>query len=151
MEGRAKNIFLAAGLASLSLFLCGVPARAESDVVIKKPGDVTFGEAAAGMPQVAVLYGNPDKPGMYVVRLRFPAGLKIPPHTHPEGTRTLTVLSGTLYFGFGETFDEAKVTAYPPGTFFTELPTTPHYVWARDGEVVLQVTGIGPSGFLPTN
>jgi hypothetical protein len=27
----------------------------------------------------------------------------------------------------------------------------PHFAWAKDGEVVLQVVGIGPSGTTPTN
>ncbi len=151
MERRARKVFLAAGLAGLGLFLLVAPARAAENVVVKMPGEITFKEAASGMPQVAVLYGNPDKPEFFVVRLKFPAGFKVEPHTHPEGVRTLTVISGTLFFGFGETFDEAKAKPFPPGTFFTELPTTPHFVWAKDGEVIVQVAGIGPSGFMPTH
>jgi quercetin dioxygenase-like cupin family protein len=147
---RGKAAFLTAA-ASLGLLVSVAKVTAESNPIVKLPGEVSYGEAAAGMPQVAVLYGDPDKPGFYVVRLKFPSGTKIPPHTHPEGTRTLTVVSGTLYFGFGEAFEETKVTAFPPGTFFTELPTSPHFVWAKDGEVVVQVAGFGPSGFLPSH
>jgi quercetin dioxygenase-like cupin family protein len=149
MEKLARKAFLAAGLASLGLFLFDAPVRAEPKVVVKMPGEIIFSESVGGKPQIAVLHGDPDKPGFYVLRMKFPVGFKVQPHTHPEGTRALTVLSGTLYFGFGETFDEAKVTAYPAGTFFTELPTTPHYVWAKDGDVIVEVAGIGPSGFMP--
>jgi hypothetical protein len=60
----------------------------------------------------------------------------------------MTVISGTLYFGFWSQWDESKLQAYPPGTFFTELPTTPHFISAKDGEVIFQATGIGPSGFI---
>jgi hypothetical protein len=56
------------------------------------------------------------------------------------------VLSGTLYFGVGEQWDESKVKAYPAGTFYSEPPKTPHYVWAKDREVIIQTTGMGPTG-----
>jgi hypothetical protein len=56
------------------------------------------------------------------------------------------VLSGTFYFGSGETWDESKMKAYPAGTFYSEPPKSPHYTWAKDGEVVIQLTGMGPSG-----
>lgn len=151
MRKLLRKAILAAGLSSLGLFLFQAPVRAESNVIVKTPGDITFSESAGGMPQVAVLYGDPGKSEFFVLRMKFPAGFKVQPHTHPEGVRTLTVLSGTLYFGFGETFDEAKAKPFPPGTFFTELPTTPHFVWAKEGDVIVQVAGIGPSGFLPTH
>ena len=28
-------------------------------------------------------------------------------------------------------------------------PNMPHYGWGKDGEVILQVTGVGPSGSIP--
>jgi hypothetical protein len=36
--------------------------------------------------------------------------------------------------------------AYPAGTFLSEPPKAPHYSWAKDGEVIIQVTGAGPTG-----
>jgi hypothetical protein len=56
------------------------------------------------------------------------------------------VLSGTIYFGLGETWDDSKLKAFPAGTFFSEPKETPHFVWAKDGEVIVQVTGMGPTG-----
>src|SRR5262245_12013524 len=41
-----------------------------------------------------VLTGDPGKDGPYAVRVRLPAGYKIPPHTHPTA-ENVTVLSGT--------------------------------------------------------
>jgi len=35
------------------------------------------------------------------------------PHWHPDEWRTAVVLSGTLYFGVGEQWDESKLKAYP--------------------------------------
>jgi len=60
--------------------------------------------------------------------------------------RTVVILSGALYYANGEQWDESKLKPFPAGTFFSELPRVPHYAWGRDGEVVLQLTGIGPTG-----
>jgi uncharacterized RmlC-like cupin family protein len=81
--------------------------------------------------QNAVVFGDPAKPGLYVQRFRFPPGLKIPPHWHPEEMRTVVVLSGTLYYAFGEQWDEKKLTALPAGSFFYEPPHVPHFAWAK--------------------
>ncbi len=149
MERLVRASFLATVIVGFGLLLVEAPACAEEKVIVKMPGEISFGEAVGGKPQIAVLYGDPSKTEFFVLRMKFPAGFKVVPHTHPEGVRTLTVLSGTLYFGFGETFDEAKAEPFPPGTFFTELPTTPHFVWAKEGDVIVQVAGIGPTGFTP--
>ena len=98
-----------------------------------------------GGASTAVLFGDPSKPGPYVTRTKFPAGLKVMPHTHPDEWRTVVVLSGTNYFGLGDTWDESKLKAYPTGTFYSEPKDTPHFVWAKDGEVIVQVTGMGPT------
>ena len=123
------------------------PADADEQLILKMPKDITFVDSGKGV-ETTVLYGDPSKPGLYVVRLRLPAGTRVAPHVHPGEVRTMTVLSGTLYFGFGKTWDETKLVAYPPGTFFTELPSTPHFVAARDGEVIFQASGVGPSGMV---
>jgi quercetin dioxygenase-like cupin family protein len=124
--------------------------KADDAAILKFPQDISFKETPAGV-QIAVLYGDPSKPGLYVVRLRLPAGAKVAAHTHPEEARTLTVLSGTLYFGFGGQFDESKLTPYPAGTFFSEVPNVPHFVAAKDGDVIFQATGIGPSALTPAH
>ena len=59
--------------------------------------------------------------------------------------RTVVVLSGTIYFGLGDTWDEGKLKPYPTGTFLSEPKDTPHFVWAKDGEVIVQVTAMGPT------
>ncbi len=56
------------------------------------------------------------------------------------------VISGTLLVGYGEQFDESKMKALSPGSIWTEPANQPHFVWAKDGEVVIQITGNGPSG-----
>jgi quercetin dioxygenase-like cupin family protein len=99
----------------------------------------------AGSNETAVLYGDPTKSGTYVYRSKFAPGSKNMPHWHPE-ERTVVILSGTLYYGLGEQWDESKLIALPAGTFLAEPPKTIHFTWAKEGEVILQVTGIGPTG-----
>jgi quercetin dioxygenase-like cupin family protein len=113
--------------------------------IFKLPEQIEY----KGLPkalQIATLYGDPAKPGVFVQRFKFPAGLKLMPHYHPDTPRTVAVLSGTLYYALGGAWDESKLKALPAGTFFTEAPKAAHFAWAKDGEVVLQLTSIGPTG-----
>ena len=71
-------------------------------------------------------------------------GGKIPPHTHPD-KRYSTVLKGNLYVGFGSEADEAKVFVVPEGGVYVAPAKVPHYLWAKDGDVVYQEAGTGPT------
>jgi len=84
----------------------------------------------------------------YALRVRLEAGARIPPHTHPD-SRYSTVLSGTLYVGFGETFDESKLVAVPEGAVYEAPAGVPHFLLAKDGPVEYQEGGIGPTGTAP--
>jgi len=142
VQYRIISLLLFAGLAVSPAY-----AQSSNASVLKLPDEIQFKPAAVpGAPQTAILYGDPSKPGVFVTRVKFSAGWKDPPHWHPDEVRTVAVLSGTFYFGSGEKWDESKMKAYPAGTFYSEPPKAPHYTWAKDGEVIIQVTGIGPSG-----
>jgi quercetin dioxygenase-like cupin family protein len=91
------------------------------------------------------LVGAADKAGLYVQRVRLAKGAMIRPHTHPD-ERASVVLKGTLYVGFGETVDEAKVVAVPVGAMYIAPAGVPHYAWAKDEAVEYQESGVGPTG-----
>ena len=93
------------------------------------------------------IVGNPTNSGMYVVRSKYASGLRIEPHFHPDN-RIVTVLSGTMYLGYGKKFDEKKMKALPAGSIWTEPANQPHFSWAKDGEVLIQIIGSGPSGVM---
>lgn len=97
--------------------------------------------------QAAWVLGAEKQPGPYILRVKLAAGGKIAPHTHPD-ERNSTVLSGTLYVGFGKTFDAAKLVAIPPGAVYVAPANVPHFVWAKDGEVVYQEAGVAPTATL---
>jgi quercetin dioxygenase-like cupin family protein len=93
----------------------------------------------------AWVLGAEKSPGTYVQRVVLMKGGRIPPHTHPD-TRYSTVLSGTLYVGFGDRTDDDALVAVPAGGVYVAPADTPHFLWARDGEVVYQEAGTGPTG-----
>lgn len=132
-------------LPSLAALILPALAYAQ-DSTAKLPQDIVYKSPIAGYPEMAMVYGDTAKPGIYVQRVKFAPGFKIMPHWHPDEVRTIVVLSGTLYFGYGEKWDESKLKAFPAGTFFTEPPRAPHFAWAKDGEVLLQITAVGPTG-----
>ena len=93
----------------------------------------------------ATIVGNPGKGGLYMVYAKYAAGARSPPHTHPD-TRIVTVVSGTFYAGSGTRFDASKMTALKPGKTLVVPANAPHFGWAKDGQVILQEVGIGPTG-----
>lgn len=90
----------------------------------------------------AVLEGDPSEAGMFVMRLRFPDGYRIPPHWHPNFER-VTALEGTFRLGMGEVFDEEAMETYEPGGFTVMPPKMRHFAEA-EGETVVQITTYGP-------
>jgi quercetin dioxygenase-like cupin family protein len=95
--------------------------------------------------QFAVIDGDPSKPGVYVVRVKFPPGIMSRPHFHPED-RYAVVLKGTWYTGTGDTFDPEKTVGLKPGSFMKHPGGGHHFDGAKDEEVILQLMGVGPSG-----
>lgn len=142
MNARIAYLLLAVCMAGMS---ASAHAQGAGTNVLILPQDIEF-KGPTGKPQTAVLYGDPTKPGVFVTRVKFPPGFKDLPHWHHDELRTVAVLSGTLYFANGEEWDESKFKAYPAGTFYSEPQKSTHYTWAKDGEVILQITGIGPTG-----
>jgi hypothetical protein len=113
------------------------------------PDQVQWGPAPPFIPagaQLAVLEGNPmASSGDYTIRLKMPDGYKIGPHTHPL-RENVTVVSGTLKVGMGDTFDTGKMMSFGAGSFAYLDPTMHHYV-ATSGETVVQIHGQAPVKF----
>jgi quercetin dioxygenase-like cupin family protein len=95
--------------------------------------------------QTRILKGDPNKPGLYTIQLTVPANTKIEAHTHPDD-RAATVISGTWYIGYNSRFDEKKLKALAPGSFYTEPPGVAHFARTGNRSVVIQITGYGPTG-----
>jgi len=77
-----------------------------------------------------------------VLRVRLASGGPIPPHIHPD-EHYVTVLSGTIHVGFGDTIDEARLVAVPAGAIYVAPAGVAHYWWARNGAAEYQEAGVG--------
>jgi anti-sigma factor ChrR (cupin superfamily) len=122
-----------------------VEAAPAAHAIVVLPDGVEWLPAPASLEsgaRVAVLEGDPSKPGPFTMRLWMPAGYRIAPHMHPSDER-VTVISGTFHVGMGGTFKAASATALPAGTYAALAPGVAHFAWA-EGETVIQLNNIGP-------
>ena len=120
-------------------------AAAKTEHKIVTPADIQWGDAPAGLPpgaKLAVLDGDPNKSGSFTVRLKTPAGYKIPPHTHPTAER-VTGISGTARIGMGEKFDETTAHEIAPGSFVVLPANMAHFASMTD-ETIVQIQSEGP-------
>jgi quercetin dioxygenase-like cupin family protein len=136
-------------LLSLALACAVGVCQAEPDpqiMTITRDADLQWQDNphAPGLRQ-AVLFGDPSKPGLYVIRVRFPPGVMSSPHWHPEA-RYVSVVKGTWWVGTGPVWDRSATTPLPAGSFAVHQPNKIHFDGAKDEEVIVQIVGIGPSG-----
>ena len=92
--------------------------------------------------QIAVLEGDPSKPGFFTIRLKMPDGYRIPAHWHSQ-TERITVLSGTLHLGMGDGSNPGTALPFGAGIYCSMPPKMVHFGWTK-GETILQLTSIGP-------
>jgi len=117
-------------------------------VEFTKPGDIKFVRNPAGTQETAVLFGDPAKPGPYVIRLRWLPGNMSRPHFHPND-RFFVVISGTWWLGTGEKYDPNSTVPVPAGTYVIHHAGQVHYDGAKDEPAVIQVWGMGPATSTP--
>ena len=99
--------------------------------------------------RMSVLEGNPAQAGPFTMRLRFPDGYRIPPHSHP-GVERITVISGTFVLGMGAAGDPAGAKPLTAGAFAMMPVGMVHHVLTR-GETEVQLNGIGPWAIVYAN
>ena len=95
--------------------------------------------------QRAQLFGDSSQSDAWIDRVKIPAGGRALAHTHPHD-ELVTVIEGTWYLGEGERFDSAKLKGYPVGSFIVIPAGVPHFVAAKDGAVIVQVSATGKFG-----
>jgi len=132
-------------LAVAALALTASPVMAQqSQHTMVNAKDVQWKAAPPALPgaQISLLYGDPAKEGMFVMRLKFPANYKVPPHTHPTD-EIVTVISGELNLGMGKEFNEAQLKPYTAGGLIAMPPATEHFLTTKQ-ETVVQISTKGP-------
>lgn len=140
-----RIMVVAAALALMFAPASGVAQQAHPAHTVVTPAQIVW---IAGPPslepgaQASVLYGDPSREGVFVMRLRLPAGFKIAPHTHPKA-EILTVISGVFHIGMGTSADETQSQRLEPGSFFAFDPGLAHYAHVEE-ETVVQLSSTGP-------
>jgi mannose-6-phosphate isomerase-like protein (cupin superfamily) len=136
---------------SLAIFLMvcifSPAAQAQDDkgFIVHKPDQLKWQPAPAALPkgaEVAVLRGDPTKPGIFTMRLKFPAGYVVSPHWHTQDEH-VTVISGEMKIGMGDKPSRSETTSVAPGSLMV-MPATHHHFAFFDKETVLQLHGIAP-------
>jgi len=109
------------------------------------PANLKWGPGPDGLPsgaRMAVLSGDPGKEGMFTIRLRFPPGYAVPPHSHPSD-ELVTVIQGQVSLGMGRVMNRRRAANLVQGGYVVAPAKMNHYAFTRGGAIV-QVTAHGP-------
>lgn len=93
--------------------------------------------------EIVVIEGDNSKPGPFTLRLKFPDGYALAPHSHPVDEH-VTVIQGTFVVGMGASGKRETAVEMPTGSFVLVPSMTQHYVFAK-GVTIVQAHGVGPS------
>ena len=148
MHRPLRSVSLVLALVAASFSFAAAPPDPETMVVVK--ADDLVWKDYPGLPGVrfAIVFGDPGKEGPYTIRVKFAPHVMSRPHYHPEA-RYVTVLKGTWWAGTGDKFDPNATTPVPAGSAAMHYARKVHYDGAKDEEVLVQISGVGPSGTIP--
>ena len=91
----------------------------------------------------ATMFGDPNKPGFCIFRMKYPANYHVPPHFHWMAEHT-TVLEGEAWVGLGDVVDENTMTKYGAGDYFSVGVGVSHYVMTKDVSPIFELHVMGP-------
>ena len=112
------------------------------DFVTVKREQIVWKDGDLGVKST-VLFGDPTKPGLYIVRNIFPAGIMSTPHSHDQD-RYVTVIRGTWNAGTSASWDPASTTPLPTGSVMFHPAGAVHFDGSIKDETEVQIMGIGP-------
>jgi hypothetical protein len=96
--------------------------------------------------EMAKLYGDFDKPGPYLVMMKWYPGFFSAPHSYATD-RIQVVVAGTWWVNSGPDFTPRDAVPVAAGGFVKRIARTPHYDGVPRGghePAVIAVFGIGP-------
>ena len=136
--------------AALTACLIGIPFVATAvelnpkAIAIRQADELKWRDPTGAAPvNQVVLFGDPTKPGFYMVMNRFQPNTFSRPHFHPND-RVITVVKGTWYVGTGNKWDKDATIPVKAGGAVTHFGKEVHYDGAKDEEVIVIITGEGP-------
>ena len=142
-----RGLILAPLLAALPAALLSEPAQAidPAQTQVTLPDHYQWKPALSGAPAQSVetvpVFGATDKPGPYVVLIKWHPGYMSAPHTYVTD-RLCFVISGICWVNSGENFEPAATVPVPAGGFVRRVAHTPHYDGVKKGGAESAVIGI---------
>jgi quercetin dioxygenase-like cupin family protein len=140
-----KTTRFAVLLVSLIAVQASLMARATEMAGPVQPNEIKWSPVPSVLPaggQMAVLSGDPAGTGLVTLRLKMPPGYQIPPHWHPTDEH-VTVISGTLALGMGDTLDREHSKILRAGGYAVAPASMHHFAWTKTGGIV-EINLIGP-------
>ena len=103
----------------------------------------------------AALFGNPEKPGIYGVLIKWDPGHNSKPHFHSTD-RYIYVVSGSWWVSSSTHYDPSKMYPIPAGSYVQDIQNTIHWDGAKaeTGPCILLLVGEGPmhsTRYVPKN
>jgi hypothetical protein len=148
-----RTLLIASLIAGLPLAASGTAAQASpldpTETIITPHDSINFvpwANAPRNSGAVATLYGGLDKPGPYLVLMKWYPGYMSAPHSYATDRLSL-VLSGTWWVNSGVDFDLNQTVPVRAGGFVRRVAHTPHYDGVKRGErepAVIALFGIAP-------
>ena len=145
----AGLIIAALGLLGGALLAAARPAAPDLNpaaIRILTPDQIKWDDDTARGEGTAVLAGDPNKPGLYGVIIKWYPGNFSQPHFHDQ-ERYAYVISGTWWVSTSNVYDEKTTYPVRAGTVAIDKANTVHWDGARQGEkepAVLELVGMGP-------
>jgi len=148
-----RNLLFGSLLASLAVGFSATEARAgkidPAGTAVILPSQIKW-SSWSGLPpksgEMGMLYGDLDKPGPYLVLMRWHPGYYSAPHSYATDRLSL-VMSGTWWVNSGPDFDPDNAVPVPAGGFVRRTARTPHYDGVRPDAkepAVIGIFGIAP-------
>jgi hypothetical protein len=142
-----RGLILAPLLAALPATLLADSAHAIdlAQTQVSLPDQYQWKPALPSAPAQSVetvpVFGATDKPGPYVVLIKWHPGYMSAPHTYVTD-RLCFVISGTWWVNSGENFEPEATVPVPAGGFVRRVAHTPHYDGVKKGGKEPAIIGI---------
>jgi hypothetical protein len=105
-----------------------------------------WGHLPPNSGQMAILYGGLNRPGPYLVMMKWNPGWFSAPHSYATD-RVCVVVFGTWWVNSGSEFRPQDSVPVEPGGYVKRTARTPHYDGVRPGQpdpAVIAIFGDGP-------
>jgi quercetin dioxygenase-like cupin family protein len=145
-SNQMKLSYAMSAIATLLVISMSEAAELNPDAIeIITPDDFVWRDQEPAPTNSTSLYGDRDGLEYYVYINKFQPGSFSRPHFH-QNDRFIMVLRGTWWVGTGADYDpENNTVPVPEGSFVIHRGGEVHYDGAKNEEVWVMISGVGPA------